>query len=145
MLDANPSTDSLDTPARAFAHAGGVCASPQSKNRADGPDSAPADLQHYLLAAPVVSVARELGLTPRHCLPSAGWLLARRTREDFARLVTLQGCSRRSAILVPSPRTNWRTGHPCRPAIHSAWPGCAYRADACISPCRRWRADRANA
>lgn len=63
MLDANPSTDSLDTPARAFAHAGGVCASPQPKNRADGPGFAPADLQHYLLAAPVVSVARELGLT----------------------------------------------------------------------------------
>lgn len=42
---------------------GGASASHQAEKRAQGPGCAPADLQHFLQAAPVVDVARELGLT----------------------------------------------------------------------------------
>jgi len=63
MLNVDPSMDSLDMPASAFGHAGGASASPAAKKRPQSPKSAPDDLRHFMLAAPVVDVARELGLT----------------------------------------------------------------------------------
>ena len=63
MLNATVAVDTLDTPASACAGVTGVCASPSPENRTTGLQSAPADLLHFLRAAAVVDVARELGLT----------------------------------------------------------------------------------
>ena len=127
MLNATTAADTMDTPTSACAGVAGVCASPYPENRATGLQSAPADLLHFLRAAAVVDVARELGLTrgtvyrlrdgywpaePRKILQAWARHLAQRgvVHSWFLRRVRADGLVRHAGLDFTAPSLPARVG-----------------------------------